>query len=49
MTTTSKNSTGIERDETDVNEMKMPIIAKWKAGNQKLQVTSRNDGKANSF
>jgi hypothetical protein len=44
----SKSSAGSERDESDMNGMKKPLIAKWKVGNQKLQVTSRNqnDGKS---
>ncbi|KAG5680659.1 hypothetical protein PVAND_010153 [Polypedilum vanderplanki] len=42
-TTISKSSAGSEsRDESDINGIKKPLIAKWKVGNQKLQVTSRN-------
>ena len=43
----SKSSAGSEELESDVNGIKKPLIAKWKAGNQKLQVNnnrSANDG-----
>lgn len=42
----SKSSAGSEEIESDVNGIKKPLIAKWKVGNQKLQVNNRsaNDG-----
>jgi hypothetical protein len=42
----SKSSAGSEDIESDVNGIKKPLIAKWKVGNQKLQVNNRsaNDG-----
>lgn len=38
----SKSSAGSEEIESDVNGIKKPLIAKWKVGNQKLQVNNNN-------